>query len=89
MITEETLMTTPQQDAADQRGIEKMLAGHRQAPNGRNFLAFTMRYQNDDAYKTKFDSTFPAAKGSEFYMNEAYCSKCGKLKIWCDCERGN
>ena len=78
---------TPAQEAAAERKCEAMLRGHRQAPNGRNFLAFTLRYQNNEGYKGKFDKTFNGAPGSEHWFESKYCGECGKTRGWCECQK--
>lgn len=62
-----------------------MLAGQREVPRGRNFLAWTMRYQNNPAYWSKFDDTFDGAPGSKQYLDERYCERCERKKYWCQC----
>ena len=76
---------TPQDENAYIQKAEAELRGHRMAPNGRNFLAFTMRFQNNEGYKDKFDSTFSGAPGSDGWFKDRYCEKCGKNRVWCSC----
>jgi len=76
---------TPQQEAAFEVKAEKMLAGHRQAPNGRNVFAFKMRFLDDTSYKNRFDGTFKYAPGSPNRLDLDYCPKCDKRKAWCEC----
>jgi len=59
-------------EAQFERKAEKMLAGHRQAPNGRNVFAFKMRYLDDKTYKEKFDDTFPGAPGSKEWFDRKF-----------------
>ena len=63
---------TPQEEAVFERKAEKMLAGHRQAPNGRNVFAFKMRYLDNDSYKSRFDQTFPGAPGSPEWLDRKF-----------------
>ena len=53
-----------------ERRAEAMLAGHRQAPDGRNFMAFKMRdalqRERVEKYRKNFANTFPDAPGNEF-----------------------
>lgn len=79
-------MTTPQQEAAQERKAEKMLAGHRQAPDGRNIFAFRMRSLDNGGYRDRFDDTFSLAPGSEDDLSSRYCSQCDKLRSWCTCK---
>lgn len=72
-------------EAAFEKKAEKMLSGHRQAPNGRNVFAFVMRHLNNDAYKGKFDNTFKDAPGSPKRLDRDYCPECDKKKAWCEC----
>jgi hypothetical protein len=74
------------EEQAFERKAEKMLRGHRQAPNGRNVFAFVMRYLENDTYKAKFDNTFPDSPGSKQKLDSRYCPKCDKLKVWCECK---
>ena len=57
-------------EAEFERRADKMLAGHRQAPNGRNFMAFRMRDGMEpectDNYRANFNSIFPDAPGADF-----------------------
>lgn len=80
-------MTTPQQDAADQVKIEKMLRGHRQAPNGRNAFAFVMTNLNNGTYRKKFNKTFKGTPGSEEWLDKKFCEVCGKNREWCECPK--
>ena len=77
---------TPQQEHEFETKAEKMLAGQREVPNGRNFLAWVMRYQNNEAYREKFDNTFFDSPGSPNWKNEKYCPVCDKLRVWCECK---
>lgn len=65
---------------------EKMLAGHRQAPNGRNVFAFVMRNLNNSDYRDKFDNTFSKAPGSRTRLDNEYCPECDLKKVWCECK---
>lgn len=73
-------------DAEFDRKAEKMLAGQREVPNGRNFLSWTMRFQNDPAYVSRFDNTFKDAPGSKSRMDREFCPKCDKRKVFCECK---
>ena len=72
-------------DAEFDRKAEKMLAGHRQAPDGRNVFAFKMRDLDNDGYKGRFDNTFQDAPGSKERLDREYCPKCDKRRAWCEC----
>ena len=74
-------------DAEFDRKAEKMLAGHRQAPNGRNVFAFKMRELDNDAYRGRFDNIFKDALGSKGWLDREYCSKCDKRKDRCICKK--
>ena len=76
---------TPQQEHEFETKAEKMLAGQREVPSGRNFLAWTMRYQNFNGYRDRFDDTFSFSPGSDGWMKENFCQKCGMRKAWCRC----
>lgn len=78
---------TPQQEKAFEAKAEKMLAGHRQPPNGRNAFAFVMRYLNNECYRGKFDSTFSGSPSSEKWLDEKFCSKCDKRRVYCTCKK--
>lgn len=66
---------------------ERMLSGHRLPPNGRNFLAWVMRFRPQDKYIANFDNTFNEAPGSTHRLNKEFCPTCDKRKGWCECLR--
>ena len=78
---------TPQQEAAFEAKAEKMLRGHRQAPNGRNVFAFTMINLNNDGYRKKFNNTFKDTPDSDEWWNKKFCPDCGKNRRWCECQK--
>lgn len=58
---------TRQEEAEFAVKEERYFRSHRDAPNGRNFLAFQMRFHGGrvkDNYNIGFCRTFPDAKGS-------------------------
>jgi hypothetical protein len=63
------------EEAIFEKKAEAMLAGHRQAPNGRNVFAFKMRYLDNDTYKSRFDRTFPGAPGSQEWFDRKFGCK--------------
>lgn len=65
---------------------EKILAGHRELPNGRNFLSFYMRFRPRDMYMNNFDNTFKDAPGSSDRLDQEFCQICDKRKGWCECQ---
>ncbi len=73
-------------DAEFDRKAEKMLAGHREAPDGRNIFSFKMRNLDNDGYKGRFDNTFQEAPGSKKRMAKEFCLRCGKRKHFCACK---
>ena len=80
---------TPAEERSFEVKAEKMLAGHRQAPNGRNVFAFVMRNLNNKKYRKKFDDTFNGAPGSRYRMDMEYCPGCDRKWSWCECgEKG-
>jgi len=67
---------------------EKMLAGHRQAPRGRNVFAFKMRNLDNATYKDKFDGTFLYAPDGPRWWDSRFCPGCDKRKWNCKCAEG-
>lgn len=78
---------TPREEAEFEVKAEKMLAGQREVPNGRNCFAWTMRFLNNRGYREKFDTTFSDAPSSEEWWREKFCVECGKRKAWCECDQ--
>lgn len=79
---------TPEQEAAFEKKAEKMLAGHRMFPNGRDFRCFSERFQQrSEEINEKFDNTFPEAPGSPDSFDSKYCPECDKLLSWCECQK--
>ena len=81
---------TPQQEAVFEAKAEKMLAGHRELPSGRDFRAFYGRFRSDvnnPVFDNKFDAVFTKAPGSRTRLDKDYCPKCDKRKAWCVCKR--
>ena len=76
---------TPNEERDFEVKAEKMLAGQREVPNGRNFLAWTMRYQNNSDYRKRFDDSFDKPPGSKECLDEMFCEKCGRRRYWCEC----
>jgi len=67
---------TPQQEAVFERKSEKMLAGHRGLQNGRDFRWNCFRFRDEDqAFKDRFDDTFPDAPGSEKWFEKKFGRK--------------
>ncbi len=60
------------EEAEFERKAEKMLAGHRMAPNGRNMFAFRMRYLDNKGYAENFENTFPEAPGGKAWFDRKY-----------------
>jgi len=77
---------TPAEERTFEVKAEKMLRGHRELPNGRNFLSFYMRYQNNDAYRRGFQLTPEEGTRARQWV-DGYCPKCDKLKEWCECQK--
>jgi hypothetical protein len=75
----------PAEEAAFEVKAEKMLAGQREVPNGRNFLAFVMRDHDNNDYGANYDKSFPKSTSISSNMDKRYCPKCDKLKAWCEC----
>ena len=62
-------------EAQFERKAEAMLAGHRQAPPGRDYRAFAERYRtdvNNTEFDQRFDETFPAATGSPEWWDKKF-----------------
>jgi hypothetical protein len=81
---------TPQQEAAFERKAEKMLRGHRQAPDGRDYRAFVERFRldvNNPEFDARYDATFKGCPGSADWLDDMYCPKCDKRKEWCECRK--
>ena len=78
-----------QDEAAFEAKAEKMLAGQRECPTGRNFLAWTFRYQNITGYHARFDGTFNASPSSKEWFDNKFCATCGMAKGWCECKKTN
>jgi hypothetical protein len=58
---------TPEEERKFEVKAEKMLKGHRQAPDGRNFMAFRMRFESEEDmenYRKNYDRIFPDAPGA-------------------------
>jgi len=58
---------TPEQERQFEIKAEKMLAGQRELPNGRNFLCFSLRFKDENDmknYRENFDTVFPNAPGA-------------------------
>jgi len=76
---------TREQEAITDSKIEKMLAGHRQAPNGRNVMAFKMRYLDNLGYRGKFDRTFKGSPSSKEWWDGEFCPHCDRRRTACVC----
>ena len=64
---------TPREEAVFEAKAEKMLAGHRMFPNGRDFRCFSERFQQrSDEINEKFDDIFPGAPGSPEWLDAKY-----------------
>ncbi len=66
---------TPQQEVAFEKSAEKMLAGHRMPPNGRDFRCFKERQRtdiNNADFDSRFDNTFPDAPGSPGWLDKRF-----------------
>lgn len=70
-----------------EKKAEKMLAGHRLPPNGRNFLAWVMRYHPQQKYVANFDETFKESPFTEEKRSEKFCPGCDKRRAWCECKK--
>ncbi len=77
---------TKQNEAEIDRRIERDLAGHRQAPDGRNAFALVMRYLNNHGYRDKFDDTFKGSPSSKEWWDDQFCPHCGMRKSACLCD---
>ena len=54
---------------------ERMLAGQRELPAGRDFRCFTERYRldvNNGTFDSRFDNTFPGAPGSKEWFDKKF-----------------
>ena len=63
------------QEQAFERKAEKMLAGYREFPNGRDFRCFRERDRtdkNNDEFNDAFDSVFPDAPGSPGWFEKRF-----------------
>jgi len=59
-------MTTPKEDAIFDAKAEKMLAGQRELPTGRDYRCFRYRYiskKDNDNFRKNFDKTFKNSPG--------------------------
>ena len=81
----ETKITRENEREID-RKIEADLNGHRQPPNGRNLLAFRMRWLDNPSYREKFDDTFKGAPDTKEWWDDQFCHKCDKRKQFCVCD---
>ena len=63
------------EEAAFEKKAEKMLAGHRMPPDGRNIFAFRMRSLDNSNYRENFDNTFPDAPGSPGWFEKRFAEK--------------
>lgn len=75
------------EEAEFERKAEKMLAGQREVPNGRNFLAFVMRDHDNNQYATNHPETFKDSPALANRMDDIFCNKCDKRKVWCKCKK--
>ena len=78
---------TPAQEADFERKAEKMLAGHRLPPNGRNVFAWKMRFLNNTEYREKFDDAFEGSPLSDGWYSVLFCDDCGMRRVWCECKK--
>lgn len=79
---------TPSEERAFETKAEKMLKGHRELPNGRDFRCFVERYRSDiqnNDFNERFDKTFSDAPGGPDWFSNKFCDKCGKRKSLCEC----
>lgn len=67
------------------RKIEADLNGHRIPPNGRNLLAFRMRWLDNPSYREKFDHTFKGAPDTREWWDDQFCPVCDRRKNACVC----
>lgn len=79
------LEITRQNEKEIDRRIEQDLQGYRMAPNGRNLLAFRMRWLDNPNYRERFDDTFKGAPATKEWWDDQFCSKCDKRKEFCIC----
>ena len=69
--------------------MEKDLAGHRQAPSGRNVFSFRMRDLDNLGYRERYDKTFPGAPGAEQALDTEFCEGCDRRRTMCRCGEDN
>lgn len=72
-------------EAEIDRKIEQDLAGHRQAPRGRNAMAFKMRWLDNHGYRGKFDKTFKGSPSSKEWWDGEFCPDCDRRRTACVC----
>lgn len=69
-------------EAEIERRMERSFQEHRQAPDGRNFLAFKMRWL--DNLGDRFDHTFKGSPSTKEWLDDQFCPVCGTRKWLCD-----
>lgn len=80
----ETKITRQNEKEID-RKIEADLNGHRQPPNGRNLLAFRMRWLDNPSWRERFDRTFRGAPATKEWWDDQFCPFCDRRKNACVC----
>ncbi len=67
---------TPLQEHNFEKAAERELNGHRGLQNGRDFRWNVFRFRDEDqAFKDRFDDTFPDAPGSEKWFEKKFGGK--------------
>lgn len=80
-------MVTLAEEAVFEKKAEKMLAGQREVPTGRNFLAFVMRDHDNTQYAANYPDTFKDSTALSNTIDNVFCNKCDKRKVWCECQK--
>ena len=67
-------MTTPQEDAIYSNKMEKMLAGQRELPLGRDFRWNVFRYRDEQTgeFERRWEDTFRCSPGSKEWFDKHY-----------------
>lgn len=79
------LEITKQNEKELDRKMEAQLNGHRLPPNGRNLLAFRMRWLDNPSYRGKFDRTFRGSPSSKEWFDSQFCPFCDRRISACVC----
>ena len=61
-----------------EKKAERMLAGQRELPAGRDFRCFTERFRldvNNGEFDKRYDETFPGAPGSKAWFDRKFRGK--------------